>query len=72
MSTASKGCQQLVKHETNLVLKLLPTQGRQRPQGFLPQLDEFYFTTAEKKLLENCRCIVLRINLNIDGAPIAY
>jgi hypothetical protein len=24
------------------------TQGRQRPQGFLPQLDEFYFTTAEK------------------------
>jgi hypothetical protein len=24
----------------------------------LPQLDEFYFTTAEKKILENCRCIV--------------
>jgi hypothetical protein len=21
-------------------------------------LDEFYFTTSEKKLLENCRCIV--------------
>jgi hypothetical protein len=27
-------------------------------KGFLPQLDEFYFTTDEKKLLENCRCIV--------------
>ncbi len=27
-------------------------------KGFLPQLDEFYFTTAEKKILENCRCIV--------------
>jgi hypothetical protein len=36
----------------------LSTQGWQMPQGFLPQLDEFYFTTAEKKLLENCRCIV--------------
>jgi hypothetical protein len=34
------------------------THGRRRPQGFLPQLDEFYFTTAEKKILENCRCIV--------------
>ncbi len=36
----------------------LATQGRQRLQGFLPQLDEFYFTTPEKKILENCRCIV--------------
>jgi len=27
-------------------------------KGFLPQMDEFYFTTAEKKILENCRCIV--------------
>jgi hypothetical protein len=31
------------------------THGRWRLQGFLPQLDEFYFTTAEKKILENCR-----------------
>ncbi len=35
-----------------------PTQGPQRTQGFLPQQDEFYFTTAEKKLLEHYRCIV--------------
>jgi hypothetical protein len=34
------------------------THGRRRPQGFLPQLDAFYFTTDEKKILENCRCIV--------------
>jgi len=27
-------------------------------KGFLPQLDGFYFTTDEKKILENCRCIV--------------
>jgi hypothetical protein len=27
-------------------------------QGFFPQLDEFYFTTAEKKILGNCRCTV--------------
>jgi hypothetical protein len=27
-------------------------------KGFLPQLDEFYFTTAEKKILEKCRCTV--------------
>ena len=26
------------------------TQGCQRLQGFLPQLDEFYFTTTEKKI----------------------
>jgi hypothetical protein len=26
--------------------------------GAHPQLDEFYFTTDEKKILENCRCIV--------------
>jgi hypothetical protein len=24
-------------------------------KGFLPQLDEFYFTTGKKKILENCR-----------------
>jgi hypothetical protein len=30
----------------------------ERFQGFLPQPDEFYFTTDEKKILENCRCIV--------------
>jgi hypothetical protein len=36
----------------------VPTHGRQRLRVFLPQLDEFYFTTAEKKILENCRCIV--------------
>jgi hypothetical protein len=34
------------------------THGRQRLQGFLPQLDESYFTTDEKKILENCRYIV--------------
>jgi hypothetical protein len=38
------------------------TQGWQRPQGFLPQLDEFYFTTAEKKLLENCKYSVPNFN----------
>jgi hypothetical protein len=32
---------------------VLTTHGRRRLQGFLPQLDEFYFTTAEKKILEN-------------------
>jgi hypothetical protein len=32
--------------------------GRRMLQGFLPQMDEFYFTTAEKKNLENCRCSV--------------
>jgi len=37
---------------------LSPTDGRQRLQGFSPQLDELYFTTVEKKILENCRCIV--------------
>jgi hypothetical protein len=25
---------------------------------FFPQLHEFYFTTAGKKIVENCRCIV--------------
>jgi hypothetical protein len=30
--------------------------------GILPKPDEFYFTTAEKKLLENCRCIVPNFN----------
>jgi hypothetical protein len=34
------------------------THERQRLHGFLPQLDEIYFTTADKKILENCRCIV--------------
>jgi hypothetical protein len=38
------------------------THGWERPQGFLPQPDESYFTTAEKKLLENCRCIVPNFN----------
>ncbi len=41
-----------------LFLCIYRTQGRRRLQGFLPQLDEFYFTTAEKKIWENCRCIV--------------
>jgi len=49
------------------VLSLIPlyvsscsytTQGRRRPHRFLPQLDEIYFTTAEKTILENCICIV--------------
>jgi hypothetical protein len=30
----------------------LTVHGRQRLQGCLPQLDEIYFTTAEKKILE--------------------
>jgi hypothetical protein len=38
--------------------KVETTHGRRRLQGFLPQPDEFYFTTAENKILENCRCIV--------------
>ena len=41
---------------------IFTTHGRRRLQGFLPRLDEFYFTTAEKKLLENCRCIVPNFN----------
>ena len=36
-----------------------PTDGRRpRDFDFSTQLDEFYFTTAEKKNSENCRCIV--------------
>jgi hypothetical protein len=27
----------------------METSGLQKPQGCLPQLDEFYFTTAEKE-----------------------
>jgi hypothetical protein len=38
--------------------KVETTHGRRRLQGFLPQPDEFYFTTAENKILEKCRCIV--------------
>ncbi len=34
------------------------TNERRMPQGFLPQLDEFYFTTAGNKILENCKCTV--------------
>jgi hypothetical protein len=34
------------------------THGRRRLQGYLPQLDEFFFTTDEKKILENCSCSV--------------
>ena len=30
--------------------------------GIFTTTDEFYFTTAEKKLLENCRCIVPNFN----------
>jgi hypothetical protein len=29
------------------------TANGRRLQGFLPQLDEFYFTTAEKKIFGN-------------------
>jgi hypothetical protein len=46
------------KSSTAYGRKAFTTHGRQRLQGFLPQLDEFYFTTAEKKNLENYRCIV--------------
>jgi hypothetical protein len=35
-----------------------PPNGRWRLHGFLPQPDELYFTIDEKKILENCRCIV--------------
>ena len=34
------------------------THGRWRLQGFLPQLDEFYFTTTEKENFEQFREIV--------------
>jgi hypothetical protein len=37
----------------------LLTQGRRRPHRvFLPQLDEIYFITAEKTILEKCVGIV--------------
>jgi hypothetical protein len=38
-------------------LECLTTQVRRRSQGFLPQLDEYFFTTAGNKILENCKCI---------------
>jgi hypothetical protein len=31
---------------------------KERLQGIFTTLDEFYFTTTEKKILENSRCIV--------------
>ncbi len=34
----------------DILQDLAPGYGRQRLQGFLPQLDEFHFTTAEKKI----------------------
>jgi hypothetical protein len=46
--------------ETMYVFNLssIPPRDGKGFKGFLPQLDEFYFTTAEKKIFENCRCIV--------------
>ncbi len=40
----------------------LSTQGWQMPMGFLPQLDEFYFTTAEKKLFWKIADALFRIS----------
>jgi hypothetical protein len=37
---------------------LYPPRDGKDFKGFLPQLDEIYFTTAKKKILENYRCIV--------------
>ncbi len=36
------------------------THERGTPHGnfILPQLDEFYLTTAGKKIVKNCKCIV--------------
>jgi hypothetical protein len=48
----------VTKGENYSVKTFVTIHGRQRLQEFLPQLDEFYFTTAEKKILENCRFIV--------------
>ena len=45
-------------NSTSKASKVRSLWGGMDLQGFLPQLDEFYFTTAEKKILENCRCIV--------------
>ncbi len=48
-----------MRTEVSIVLRcFMSTHGRRMLQGFLPQLDEFYFTTAEKKILGNCKCIV--------------
>jgi hypothetical protein len=47
---------QIVTSGTGVVA--VATHGRRRLQGFLPQQDEFYFTTAEKKILEKWRCSV--------------
>ena len=43
-------------------LNCFSTHGRRSLQGFLPQLDEFYFTTTEKKLFENYKYIVPNFN----------
>jgi hypothetical protein len=37
------------KFSVHIFSSCLSTHGWRRPQGFLPQLDEFYFTTAEKE-----------------------
>jgi hypothetical protein len=55
---ARKKALECVLEEMRQDLLYVSTQGRQRLQGFLPQLDESYFTTPEKKILENCRYIV--------------
>jgi hypothetical protein len=44
--------------ERRVNLLVYPPRDGKGFKGFLPQLDEFYFTTAKKKILENCRCIV--------------
>jgi hypothetical protein len=51
-----------MKKSSTLGFFYVATHGRRRSHGFLPQLDEFYFTTAEKKLLENYRFIVPNFN----------
>jgi hypothetical protein len=33
-------------------IRSVPIEGRKGFKGFLPQVDEIYFTTAKKKILE--------------------
>jgi hypothetical protein len=42
--------------EARCVVRIHPRTAE--ASGILPHLDELYFTTAEKKILENCRSIV--------------
>jgi hypothetical protein len=39
----------------------MSTPGWRATQGFLPELNEFYFTTAGEKTVNNCKSISFRI-----------